>query len=185
MAADPEVWLRRRKGLGSLAVGAACGCDVSRLGVEVCDYVNHRVSAEREPWLCFGSEDIRRLAGDAFWRGMIFAAAPEAEAGVCCDGEKVARGIATLGGAVLSGQTCFDATRGMEGVFRVVVGRRGCPCGNDPALRFDPRRCDGAGLVQAIGDRFLEWSRERTKWPAGEKGRGDAGRIRVSQAVSG
>lgn len=167
-AAGPEFWLGGgNKWSSSLAVGATCGCDVSRLGREICGYVNGHEGNRLGECRAFDREEIRRLAGDGHWRGLLLPE-PAGRDGYC-DFECMAAALASLGGAVLSGQLCLDATRGLRNVFRVMVSRCGQCRADEPSMRLNPDDFSAESLVQVIGDSFLDWSRDRAKRPAAER----------------
>jgi len=157
-----EDWLAQDKWRGSLAVGTTCGCDVARLGRDICDCLNAKEQAG--PALVpFDREDIRRLAGDPSWRRRIFSAVtdPAVEKFPGCDYERMIRSVASLGGAVLAGQCCLDATRGLDNVFRVMVSSCGQCRTDDPSMLLDPARFSAASLVEVIADSFVNWCRDR------------------------
>ena len=151
-----EEWLAQDTWRGSLAVGTTCGCDVARLGQDIRDYLNANAVPGEGMLMAFDREDIRRLAGDPAWRRKILSAvAPEGG----CDYERMIRAVASLGGAVLSGQCSMDATRGLDNVFRVMVSSGGLCRGDDPSMRLDPARFSMESLVHVIGDSFADWCR--------------------------
>lgn len=157
-----EDWLEQGRWPGSLAVSATCGCDVTRLGEGICDYLNAR---ERSGGflMSFDREDIRRLAGDPSLRRKVLSAvvAPESFSAPGCDYECMIRSVASLGGAILAGQCCLDATRNMPDVFRVMVSSCGrCPK-DDPSMRLDPARFTTESLVEVIAASFANWRRRQ------------------------
>lgn len=173
MTADLAAWLKQRHRSESLVLTATCCCDVSRMGAELCDYLNQREQGRGASWVAIDAEDVRRLAGDAFWRSMIFSAAPD-KAGsdrFRTDFERVARGIASLGGAVLSGQACFEATQGLENAFRFMVSVHDPHGEDDPVAWLDPESADCGNLARSIGDTFIEWIAARTTAIPGGIGR--------------
>lgn len=161
-----EEWLVQDKWPGSLAVGTTCGCDVSRLGEDICAHLNFAQKPGSGFLMAFDREDIRRLAGDPSMRRRILSADPEVNAGPGCDYERMIRSVASLGGAVLAGQCCLDATRGLDKVFRVMVSRGGHCRGDDPSMRLDPVRFSPESLVRVIADSFADWCRDRLPDPA-------------------
>lgn len=155
-----EDWLAQDKWRGSLAVGTTCGCDVSRLGRDICDYLNAKERTTAGGVLmAFDRDDIRRLAGEPSWRRRILAAVTDPEPGALpgCDYECMIRNVASLGGAVLAGQCCLDATRGLDNVFRVMVSSCGQCRTDDPSMRLDPARFSAESLVHVIADSFADW----------------------------
>ena len=160
-----EEWLAQDKWSGSLAVGTTCGCDVSRLGEDICAHLNFAQKPGDGFVMAFDREDIRRLAGDPSLRRRILTAHPEAGAGPGCDYERMIRSVASFGGAVLAGQSCLDATRGLDNVFRVMVSRCGHCRGDDPSMRLDPVRFSAESLVRVIADSFVDWCRDRLQDP--------------------
>lgn len=152
-------WLEQDKWPGTLAVSATCGCDVSRLGGDIRDYLEEKDVSRRGGLVVFDREDIRRIAGDPLLRDRILSAVtdPVAIADSGCDYERMIRSVASLGGAILAGQCCLEATRGLDRVFRVMVSHCGDCRKDEPALSFDPQRFTRESLVQVIGDSFVEW----------------------------
>ena len=78
-----------------------------------------------------------------------------------CDFETLIRGVAMLGGAVLSGQAALDATADLGNVFRVALSHcdRCCP---DAQLQLDPDGFSEEGLAAVIAKRFIRWCEEQT-----------------------
>lgn len=163
-----ESWIGQSRWPGSLAVATTCSCDVSRLGIEIRDRLNAKPLPNAGLALAFDREAIRRLAGNPLWRRRILAALPEIESPQPpgCDYESMIRGVATLGGAVLTGQSCFDATRGLDGVFRVMVSSCGDCRSDEPAMRLDPQSFSTESLVHVIADSFADWCLSRIPAPA-------------------
>ena len=162
-ATSLEDWLAQGRWPGSLAVSATCGCDVTRLGEEICDYLNAREGSDGELLMSFDREDIRRLAGEPSLRRKILSAVAEPEnfSASGSDYECMIRSVASLGGAILAGQCCLDATRGMPNVFRVMVSSCGrCPK-DDPSMRLDPARFTTESLVEVIAASFANWCRRQ------------------------
>lgn len=154
--ASMEEWLAQDTWRGSLAVSTTCGCDVARLGQDICDYLNAKEGNGGGKLRAFDREDIRHLAGDPLWRRKILSTAA---LGGGCDYECMIRAVASLGGAVLAGQCCMDATRGLENVFRVMVSNCGQCRGEDPSMLLDPARFSGESLVHVIADSYADWCR--------------------------
>lgn len=156
-------WLKQHTPRFSLAIGANCGCDVSRLGRDVCDYLNQRDPLSEGRCRAFDAEEIRQLAGDPFWRESILAAAMQRgmKEEFCCDYEAMTRGIAAFGGAVLSGETAIETTANLGNVFRVSLSHcdRCCP---QTELVLDPDGFTHKGLASVIAKRFIQWC-ERKK----------------------
>ena len=152
-------WLEQEKWPGTLAVSATCGCDVTRLAGDIRDYLDEREESGCGLFVVFDREDIRRIAGDPSLRQRILSAVkdPAAMADVGCDYERMIRSVASLGGAILAGQYCLEATRGLDRVFRVMVSHCGDCRKDEPALSFDPQRFTRESLVQVIGDSFADW----------------------------
>lgn len=156
-------WLKRPAPRYSLALGATCGCDISRLGRDICDYLNRPDLPAGGHFRRFDSEEIRRLAGDPYWRHSVHAAAGRQghEADSRCDYENMVRAVAALGGAVLPGHWALDATRDLDNVFRVALSH--CDdCCPDNSLNLDPDGFSRNGLAAVIGKRFLRWCEERS-----------------------
>lgn len=187
----PEVaglrsWLLGNGWSYSLVIGATCGCDVSRLGREICDRLNV-ISTETPGTLrSFDRDEIRRLAGNSVWRDQLAENAGllpvKARA---CDFERTAAAIAAIGGAVLSGQCCLDATRALPNVFRVMISCCGRCKEDDPMMRLHSARFSDQALVQVIGDSFLNWCRDRGEPSEGRPSRAHfpGGRIRIGTAI--
>ena len=156
-------WLAQDKWRGSLAVATTCGCDVARLGRDICDYLNGKEKTQGGLLMAFDHDDIRRLAGEPSWRRRILSAVTDTAAmdDCGCDFSCIIRGVASLGGAVLAGQSCLDATRGLDNVFRVMVSSCGHCRTDDPSMRLDPSRFSAESLVHVIGDSFADWCRDR------------------------
>lgn len=159
-------WLKQPAPRYSLAVGANCGCDISRLGRDICDYLNRQDPPVGGHCRSFDSEEIRRLAGDSYWRHSIHAAAGRLghEADSRCDYENMVRAIAALGGAILTGHWALDATGDLDNVFRVALSHcdQCCP---ESSLTIDPNGFSQSGLAAVIGKRFLRWCEERSAGP--------------------
>jgi hypothetical protein len=155
-------WLEQDKWRGTLAVSATCGCDVARLGRDVRDYLNEKETAGSGSFVVFDREDIRRLAGDPSLRHRILSAVadPSALGQPGCDYECMIRSVASLGGAILAGQCCLEATSGLRNVFRVMVSSCGLCRTEDPSMQFDPARFSHESLVEVIADSFVTWSRD-------------------------
>lgn len=189
----PEVaglqsWLEENGWSHSLVVGATCGCDVSRLGREICAHLNHTTAKASGKFRAFGRDEIRRLAGNPAWREKLANQAGPLPVGVrACDFERTAAAIASIGGAVLSGQGCLDATRSLPNVFRVMVSCCGRCKEDDPAMRLDPAGFSEKALVQVIGNSFLNWSRDRGEPSAARMPReiSPARRPRTKNAATG
>lgn len=151
-------WLKQSGPVCSLAIGATCGCDLSRLGREVCDHLNASAHSPGGHCRAFDRDEIRLLAGDPYWRKAIFAAAArkgiDLDSG--CDSECMVRAIAALGGAVLSGEWAIESTAGMKQVFRVALSHcdRCCPAST---LHLDPDGYSPEGLARIIAKRFVHW----------------------------
>ncbi|MCH1922332.1 hypothetical protein L9G15_23285, partial [Shewanella sp. A3A] len=79
-----------------------------------------------------------------------------------CDFEAVTRGIAAIGGAVLSGETAIEATADLDNVFRVSLSHceRCCP---ESELVLDPAGFTQDGLAAVIAKRFTRWCEDRAK----------------------
>lgn len=161
-----ESWMGQTRWPGSLAVATTCSCDVSRLGIEIRERLNARPLPHAGPAFAFDREAIRRLAGDPLWRRRILAAMPDAPPHPCCDYEAMIRGVAALGGAILTGQSSLDATRGLDNVFRVMVSHCGDCLTDEPAMRLDPQRFSTESLVHVIADSFADWCLNRIPAPA-------------------
>lgn len=161
--ASLEDWLAQDKWRGSLAVGATCGCDVARLGRDIRDYLNGREKSTAGVLVTFDHDDIRHVAGEPYLRRKILSSVPDPEviARTGCDYECMIRSIASLGGAILAGQSCLDATRGLDNVFRVMVSSCGQCRSDDPSMRLDPARFSAESLVHVIADSFADWCRDR------------------------
>jgi len=155
-------WLKQHTPRFSLAIGANCGCDVSRLGHDVCDQLNQRAPSTAGRCRAFDAEEIRQLAGDPFWRQSVLAAA--ATQGIkeelCCDFEAMTREIAAFGGAVLSGETAIETTADLGNVFRVSLSHcdRCCP---KTELILDPDGFTHEGLAAVIAKRFVQWCEKK------------------------
>ena len=143
----------------SLAVGANCGCDLSRIELEVCECVNQAALHPAEEFGCFDYEDIRYLAGDPAARNFIFEHAgmtgPEFDR--WNDYALVLRALASLGGVVLCGQGAIDAARGLPNVCEVMI----CKCEHceDKAISswVDPDLCETESVVTTVAGHFLDW----------------------------
>lgn len=151
-------WLKQSAPGCSLAIGATCGCDVSKLGHDICNWLNSPDLQAGGLVRVFDREEIRHLAGDPYWRDSILAAAGrrgvDVESG--CDYECVIRALAALGGAILPGEWALEATAGLDNVFR--VGLAHCDhCLPESTLQLDPADYSREGLATIIGKRFLRW----------------------------
>lgn len=160
-----ENWIGQTRWPGSLALATTCSCDVSRLGAEIRDRLNAKKMPNAGPAVAFDREAIRYLAGSPVWRRRILAALTEPEEIPGCDYESMIRGVARLGGAILAGQSCLDATRGLDGVFRVMISRCGDCRADEPAMRLDPQRFSTESLVHVIADSFADWCLSRIPAP--------------------
>jgi hypothetical protein len=159
-------WLKQPAPRFSLAVGANCGCDISRLGHDICEHLNRPDSSIEGHWRAFDAEEIRQLAGDPFWRQSVLVAA--ATHGIkedpSCDFEAMTREIAAFGGAVLSGETAIEATADLGNVFRVSLSHcdRCCP---QAELVLDPDGFTDEGLAAVIAKRFANWCEKKQAPP--------------------
>lgn len=156
-------WLKQPAPRYSLAIGATCGCDISRLGRAVCDHLNRPDLPAGGRCRAFDPEDIRQLAGDPFWRNSVLAAAAlhEPDHDRHCDYEKLIRSVATIGGAVLAGQCALEATADLGNVFRVALSH--CDrCRPESTLYLDPDAFSDEGLAAVIAKRFIRWCEEQT-----------------------
>lgn len=157
-------WLKQSGPAFSLAIGATCGCNISRLGREVCEHLNAAGLPSGGHCRAFDPDEIRLLAGDPYWRKAIFAAAArkgiDLDSG--CDYECMVRAIAALGGAVLSGEWAIESTADMERVFRVALSHceRCCPAST---LHLDPDGYSPDGLAKIIAKRFVHWRDDQAK----------------------
>jgi hypothetical protein len=165
-------WLKQPAPRYSLAIGANCGCDVSQLGHDVCEHLNRQAPSNADRCRAFDAEEIRRLAGDPFWRQSVLTAA--AKQGIkeelCCDFEAMIREIAAFGGAVLSGETAIEATADLDNVFRVSLSHcdRCCP---QTELILDPDGFTHEGLAAVIAKRFAHWCEKKaTQKPIESRG---------------
>ncbi|WP_367870969.1 hypothetical protein [Luteolibacter sp. Populi] len=147
-------------------MATTCSCDVSRLGAEIRDRLNAKRSAHTGAIVAFDREAIRHLAGHPVWRRRILAALTEPPVNNGCDYEAMIRSVAQLGGAVLAGRGCFDATHGLNGVFRVMVSSCGHCRTDEPAMHLDPSRFSPESLVHVIADSFADWCLSRIPEPA-------------------
>ena len=156
-------WLKHPAPRYSLAVGANCGCDISRLAHEVCVLLNQRDTSSVGLCRAFDAEEVRHLAGDPFWRQSVLAAAAAqgAQEKFRCDFEAMTRDIAAFGGAVLSGETAIEATEDLDNVFRVSLSHcdRCCP---QSELILDPDGFTHEGLAAVIAKRFAQWCEKKT-----------------------
>jgi hypothetical protein len=155
-------WLKHPTPRFSLAIGANCGCDVSRLGRDVCAHLNRRDPSTVGLCRAFDAEEIRQLAGDPFWRQSVLAAAKhEATEEFRCDYEAMTRDIAAFGGAVLSGETAIETTANLGNVFRVSLSHcdRCCP---KTELILDPDGFTHDGLAAVIANRFVQWCEKKS-----------------------
>jgi hypothetical protein len=156
-------WLKQPAPRFSLAIGATCGCDISRLGRAVCAQLNRPELPAGGHCRAFDPEDIRQLAGDPFWRNSVLAAAArhDSTGDRHCDYETLIRGVAAIGGAVLSGQSALEATADLDNVFRVALSH--CDrCRPESTLYLDPDGFSADGLAAVIAKRFLRWCEEQT-----------------------
>jgi hypothetical protein len=155
-------WLKQPASPSSIALGATCGCNIARLGRQVCEKLESAASRSGAHYRAFDPDEIRLLAGDPFWRHAIFAAAArkgiDLESG--CDYDCMVRAIAAMGGAVLSGEWAIESTARMDQVFRVALSRceRCCPAST---LHLDPDGYSPEGLARIIAKRFLHWDEDR------------------------
>jgi hypothetical protein len=155
-----ENWIGHSRWPGSLALATTCTCDVSQLGTDICEHLNAKKMPNVGPAVAFDREAIRYLAGNPIWRRRVLASLPEQpEEHPCCDYESMIRGVAQLGGAILAGRCCFDATRGLDRVFRVMVSNCGECRTDEPSMRLDPQRFSRESLVHVIADSFADWCR--------------------------
>jgi hypothetical protein len=151
-------WLKQPEPSFSLAIGATCGCNLSRLGSDVCDHLNAASLPSGGHCRAFDPDEIRLLAGDPYWRKAIFAAA--ARKGINldsgCDYECMVRAIAALGGAVMSGEWAIESTADSDRVFRVALSH--CElCCPPSTLHLDPDDYTSQGLAKIIAKRFVHW----------------------------
>ncbi|WP_379713293.1 hypothetical protein [Haloferula chungangensis] len=143
----------------SLAVGATCGCDLSKLEKEICECVNDAALHPAEEFDYFDYEDIRYLAGDPVARHFIInrAGMTGAEYDRWNDYALVLRALASLGGVVLGGQGAIDAARGLPNVCEVMI----CKCDHceDEAIStwVDPDLCESESVVTTVAGHFLQW----------------------------
>jgi hypothetical protein len=143
----------------SLAVGANCGCDLSRIEKEICNCVNEAAIHPAEEFGCFDYEDIRYLAGDPAARNFIIEkagmAGPEYER--WNDYALVLRALASLGGVVLCGQGAIDAARGLPNVCEVMITK--CDHCEDIWISswVDPDICGSESVVTNVAGHFLQW----------------------------
>lgn len=161
-AAGLADWLKQDNPRHSLVVGATCGCDLSRLAEDVCDYLNRPGRRPGGFFRAFDPQEIRRLAGDPHSRNPVLAAAERrgVVANSRCDLENMVRGVAAAGGAVLAGQCALDATEDLDNVFRVSLSR--CDlCRPRALLDLDPDGFSHEGLAAIIGKRFVRWCEEQ------------------------
>ena len=159
-------WLKQPNPRFSLAIGANCGCDISRLGHEVCEHLNRRDPSTKDRFRIFDAEEIRQLAGDPFWRQSVLAAAAKQgiKEDLRCDFEAMTRDIAAFGGAVLSGETAIETTADLDNVFRVSLSHcdRCCP---QAELILDPDGFTDEGLAAIIAKRFAQWCEKKQAAP--------------------
>lgn len=157
-------WLKQKEPPFSLAIGATCGCDLSKMGHDICEHLNVPGLPAGGRCRAFDPDEIRRLAGDPQARHAILAAAAhkgvDLESG--SDADCLVRAIAALGGAVLSGEWAIEATAGMDRVFRVALSHcdRCCP---SSTLHLDPDGYSPDGLARIIAKRFVHWIDEHAK----------------------
>lgn len=151
-------WLNQTGPGCSLAIGATCGCDISKLGRDVCNWINGPDLPAGGICRVFDREEIRHLAGDPYWRHSIQAAARRCgvDFEASCDYEGVIRALAALGGAILPGEWALEATADLDNVLR--VGLAHCErCSPESLLHLDPAGFSCEGLATVIGKRFLSW----------------------------
>ncbi|WP_193213586.1 hypothetical protein [Luteolibacter marinus] len=156
-------WLKHSAPRYSLALGATCGCDISRLGDDICRYLNRAESPFGGHCRTFDTAELRHLAGDPGLRHAVIAAVAEKglEAKSHCDFETMIRSVAALGGAVLPGQWALDSTKDLDNVFRVALSH--CDhCCPESSLKLDPDGFSNGGLAAVIGKRFLRWCEDRS-----------------------
>ena len=151
-------WLKQSERSYSLVIGATCGCHISQLGRNVCEYLNATASSIGGHCRAFDPDEIRLLAGDPYWRKAIFAAAArkgiDLDSG--CDYECMVRAIAALGGAVMSGEWAIESTADSDRVFRVALSH--CElCCPPSTLHLDPDDYTSQGLAKIIAKRFVHW----------------------------
>lgn len=143
----------------SLAVGATCGCDLSRIERDVCRCVNEAALHPAEEFGSFDYEDIRHLAGDPAARAFIIDRADMEghEYDRWSDYALVLRALASMGGVVLCGQGAIDATRELPNVCEVMITR--CDHCEDVAITswIDPDLCESESLVNTVAGHFLQW----------------------------
>ena len=155
-------WLKQPAPRYSLALGATCGCDISQLGQDVCDYLNRADLPAGGRCRAFNPEEIRQLAGDPFWRNSVFAAVEKRgiDTSTHCDYENMIRGVAALGGAILPGECALESTADLGNVFRVVLSHCDQSCPHAP-LNLDPDSFSREGLPSVIAQRFRRWCEEQ------------------------
>lgn len=155
-------WLKQAGPPFTLAIGATCGCDISRLGHEICEHLNRPGLPAGGRCRAFDAEEVRRLAGDPYWRHSVLAASPHPGLGegFYCDYETMIRAIAGIGGAVLSGETALEATADLRNVFRVTLSHcdRCCP---HAELILDPDGFSDEGIAAIIANRFVRWCQDQ------------------------
>jgi len=155
----------------SLAVGANCGCDLSKIEKEICASVNEASFHPAEEFGCFDYEDVRHLAGDPAARSFIIERAGMAgqEYERWNDYALVLRALASLGGVVLCGQGAIDAARGLPNVCEVMI----CKCDHceDAAISswVDPDLCQAQSVVTTIAGHFLQWLSESERVRASKR----------------
>lgn len=169
-------WLKHSAPAFSLALGASCGCDIARLGRDICDHLNAGDFPAGGRCRAFDPDEIRMLAGDPFWRHAIFAAADRKGIALDsgCDYQCMIRAIAALGGAVLSSRWALEATENSPNVFKVELSQcdRCCPAAS---LHLDPDAYSEDGLAKVIARRFVHW--------IGEQGKGKRARSPLPSAL--
>ena len=146
----------------SLAVGANCGCDLSKTERDVCHCVNDSSFHPTEKFFYFDYEDIRHLAGNSAVRSFIIEQAgmigPEYDR--WNDYALVLRALASLGGVVVCGQGAIDATRGLANVCEVMISS--CECCEDKEINawIDPDLCGDQSVATTVAGHFLQWLSE-------------------------
>lgn len=154
-------WLRHPASPYSLVLGATCGCDISKIGRIVCEYLNDNNLSDIGHYLAFGPDDVRQFAGVPRMRSAILKAASrkgvEVEKG--CDYECMVRAIAAIGGVVLSGEWAFETCADMDHVYSVTLSH--ChECRPPSSLELDPQFYSADGLARIIAKRFSHWIRD-------------------------
>ena len=151
-------WLKRPASAYTLVIGATCGCDISKLGKAVCTEINQLPPFENRPYLAFGPDAIREVAGVPRLRKAILRAASHKgiDADFLCDYECVLLAMASIGGLVLCGEWALDSCAGMNRVCRMALSHCGA-CRSDSCLTLDPDEFSGDGLARSIARRFHDW----------------------------